>query len=312
LALAALAALALSAAGCGGPLPPADPFYLGSAKDSLSRGNHWYLRGCFREAARFYDEALASARLSDSVVHMVMSLNALGAVRLAEGNLGAAAALLDEAAELSRSDPAMPELPAVLGNLGTLAWRAGRRSDALGFWEDAASRAQAAGLSPAVHLASLARARLGEGAPAEAAFADALERARASLEHPGTPPAARADVLNLLARDAYRRGLLEESRSFLSQALEIDRHEENQAGLAEDLELSAKLQGAAEDFPAAASSLERAFYLRAALKDREGTRRVLSALRELRLSAGLPKSLERIEAVARDPELFSPMDDRCP
>jgi tetratricopeptide (TPR) repeat protein len=311
LALLALA-LAPALAGCGGPLPPDDPFYLRSAKDDLSRGNHWYLRGCGREASRFYSEALASARLSDSVPHIVMALNAMGAVRLSEGRNGEAAALLEEAAELSRADPGNPGLPAVLGNLGTLAYRSGRREDALAFWEDAAVRARARGESPAQHLASLARAHLDSGGAEAPAFREALSRARAALDSPGTPPAARADVLNLSAREAHARGDASAARADLDQALAIDRKEENQSGLAEDLELAGAVLSASGDQAGAASALERAFYLRAALGDRDGAKRALAALRAGHKAHGLPKGMEAVEAVAKDPKLFDPLAERCP
>jgi tetratricopeptide (TPR) repeat protein len=242
-----------------------------------------------------------------------MALNALGAVSLSDGDLGRAAALLEEAAELSRSWPGSPELPAVLGNLGTLAWRAGRREDAMGFWEDAARRAEGRSESPAVHLASLARALLQEGGGGPGpAFREALARAEASLAHPGTPPPARADVLNLLARDALLRGDRAAARSRLAEAAEIDRRGEDQAGLAEDLELAGELSEAEGDWAGAASSLERAFYLRAALGDRDGMRRALDGLRSALAAGGLPRSLEAVEAVWRDPSLFDPLKDRCP
>jgi tetratricopeptide (TPR) repeat protein len=270
------------------------------------------LRGCGREAARFYGEALTSARLSDSVAHIVMALNALGAARLAEGDLAAAAGLLDEAAELSRSEPGNPEIAPVLGNLGTLAWRAGRRDDALEFWEDAASRASSGNESPAVSLASVARSKLADGPSPGPGFAESLARAAAAAGHPGTPDSAKADVLNLRARDALMGGRPDEARAFLAGALEIDRRLENQGGLAEDLEMAAALASASGDWAGAASSLERAFYLRAALRDRDGMGRVMGALRTLNRDRGLPKTLAPMEAVQRDPSLFNPMEERCP
>ncbi|MDR1039301.1 MAG: tetratricopeptide repeat protein [Deltaproteobacteria bacterium] len=324
LALATLIAALAALASCGGPLPPEDPFYLGSAKDDLSRGNHWYLRGCTREAARFYGEALTDARLSDSVPHIVMALNALGAARLAQGDLAAAAGLLDEAAGLSRSDPSNPELSAVLGNLGTLAWRAGRHEDALAFWEDAAARATGRGENPSVYLASIARAALpggrgpgGTPRPSGAsgspeAFAAALERATASLELPGASESARADIRNLQARDALMRGDSSQARVWLNEALEIDRRLESQGALAEDLELEAELASDGGDSSGAAASLERAFYLRAALEDREGMRRILEALKTTARDGGIARDLAPLEAVMRDPALFSPFESRCP
>jgi tetratricopeptide (TPR) repeat protein len=311
--LACLAlALAASLSACGGPLPPEDPFYLGSAKDELSRGNHWYLRGCNREAARFYQEALTSARLSDSVPHIVMALNALGAVRLAEGDLGGAAGYLDEALGLSSSEPGNPELAAVMGNLGTLAWRAGRRPDALEFWEEAAARAASLGESPATYLASLARARVDASGAVTPEFRDALARAVTAAAEPGTPDTARADVLNLQARGALATGRAAEALTYLVQALEIDRRLESQSGLAEDLEIAAAIASETGDGAGAASSLERAFYLRAALSDNAGMARVMAALRASAAEHGLPKSLAPMERVMKDPKLFNPMEDRCP
>ncbi|MDR2200080.1 MAG: hypothetical protein LBR53_11640, partial [Deltaproteobacteria bacterium] len=180
-----------------GAVPPEDPFYLAEAKSSLARGHHWYQVGCYREAERFFSESLTNARLSDSVLHIVMSLNAKGASRLAAGDKSGAAAVLNEALELTTSEPGRPELPALLGNLGTLAYQAGRPEDARDFWSEASREAETRGESPAPYLASLARLSFERGDGE--AFKAALSSALSGLEDPSCPKSARADVLNLAA-----------------------------------------------------------------------------------------------------------------
>jgi tetratricopeptide (TPR) repeat protein len=108
-------------------MPPQDPFNLAHAKDSLNKGHHWYLRGCHREAIRFFDEGLAYARLSDAAPLIVMGHNSLGTALLAQGNLKAAAEKLAEALDLALTLPERPELDRVIGNLGALAFKAKKK-----------------------------------------------------------------------------------------------------------------------------------------------------------------------------------------
>jgi hypothetical protein len=115
-----------------------------------------------------------------------------------------------------------------------------------------------------------------------------------------------------MAREALARGDRAGAGGYLAQALEIDRGDENQAGLAEDLEMEGALRLESGDRAGAASSLERAFYLRAALKDSGGMKRILDGLSAFHRDYGVPKNLAPFRAVARDPSLFDPLGERCP
>jgi tetratricopeptide (TPR) repeat protein len=299
----------MAMAACG-PVPPRDPFYLAEAKDSLERGYHWFQVGCHKEAVRFFDESLVSARLSDNVPYIVMSLNAKGASHLARGDMAKAAPVLNEALELTLAEPGQPELPALLGNLGTLSYQAGRFDDAKGFWEKAAEEALPRGASPAPYLANLARLELAKGT--KESFSEALDLAMASAGNPNTPESAKSDILNMAAVRAMGRGDLSAASTYLESATAIDRKLENQSGLAQDLETRHELQSLQGDHPAAMQSLARAFYLRASLQDLPALKKDLALLREGNKAYGHPADLTPFEAIAKKPELFDPLKEYCP
>jgi tetratricopeptide (TPR) repeat protein len=181
---ALLAALILAGPGCGGPLPSPDPPNLAEAKDSLSRGNYWFGRGCYREAGRFFKEGEISARLSDEVRLIIKALNSQGAAALAQGDPDRAANFLAQALDLAQAQPGRPELDRILGNLAALARRLGRLEDAGELWRAAVQAAIQAGFSPATYQASLARLHLEAGrgedflALADQALTEARKAAR--------------------------------------------------------------------------------------------------------------------------------------
>jgi tetratricopeptide (TPR) repeat protein len=195
LARAVLAAVILAGSGCGGPLPPPDPPNLAEAKDSLSRGNYWFGRGCYREAGRFFKEGEISARLSDEVRLIIKALNSQGAAALAQGDPDRAANFLAQALDLAQAQPGRPELDRILGNLAALARRLGRPEDAGELWRAAVQAAIQAGFSPATYQASLARLHLEAGrqddflALADQALAESRKEARLPARPTARPPA---------------------------------------------------------------------------------------------------------------------------
>ncbi|MDR2406314.1 MAG: tetratricopeptide repeat protein, partial [Deltaproteobacteria bacterium] len=304
-----LSLLGLFLSGCG-PVPPVDPFYLGEAKSNLSRGNHWYQVGCYQEANRFFEASLISARLSDNVLYIVMSLNAQGATYLALKDLPKAAQVLNEAIELTTAEPTQPELPALLGNMGTLAYLAGRFDDARDFWRRAADVSVERGQSAGTYLSNLARMEYEEGNSAE--FERNLELAKLTLTDELTPKAARSDILNLAALQSMDRGDLSGALTLLEEATEIDRELENQAGLAQDLETRYVIHQREGNHALAAQSLSRAFYLRASLGDTKALKKDLGLLRESSKAHGHPENLAPFEAIAKKPALFDPLKEYCP
>ena len=301
-----LSALALS--GCGGPLPPKDPYHLGQAKDNLGRGNHWYQRGCPVEAIGWFQSGLEEARLADSVDLIVKALNALGAAYLRTGHLDQAALALETALDLSSAQPDRPELPTVWGNLGALAFQAGRLDAARVFWLSAIREAEAKGTSPALFHCDLARLALSRGDDGE--FKSRAAQALALSE--GASDSVKADALNLSAQSSLKDGNAAAAEAHLLEALELDRKGENQVGLAQDLEALAGIQASSGRSLEALASLDRAFFLWVALGDKAASRRVMGRLEELRAATNLPKSLKPYQDVIRNPKLFDPMERLCP
>jgi tetratricopeptide (TPR) repeat protein len=290
-----------------GPVPPQDPFNLAQAKDNLNKGHHWYLRGCHREASRFFGEGLAYARLADSVPLIVMSHNSMGAAFLAQGRLNEAAVKLSEALELSLSVPEHPELDSIYGNLGSLAFEAGRPKDAEEFWQEALNSAPPH--RQTVYLANLAR--LYKSQSREAEYLVRADQCLTASQTKGTAAAARADALALGAQVALDRGDSQLAETYLNEALNLDRETENPVGLAQDLELQAELQLAHGQIREGAQSLDRAFYLWAAVGHREAVTRVF-ALLEKTSRQGFPKELAHYLEVIKNPEAFDPLGQACP
>ena len=306
------AGVILATLGCGGPLPPLDPPNLAEAKDSLSRGNYWFGRGCYREAGRFFKEGEISARLSDDVRLIIRALNSQGAAALAEGDRDRAANLLAQALDLAQAQPGRPELDRILGNLAALAQGLGRAGDAEDLWLAAVRAAGEAGASPATYQVSLARLHQAAGRPGEfLALADqALAEARKGAEGPDFGPPEKlvlADALNLAGQAAMEREDKAAAERFFHEALALDRQMEYVPGLAQNTEALGSLEKAGE----AAGFLDRAFYLRLALGDDRGAARVLAALDKLSRDSEFSISLDVYQAALRNPAPYR-LDTRCP
>ena len=303
-ARAVLAAVILTTLGCGGPLPPPDPPNLAEAKDSLSRGNYWFGRGCYREAGRFFQEGEISARLSDDVQLIIRALNSQGAAALAEGDLDRAANFLAQALDLTQAQPGRPEVDRILGNLAALAQRLGRSDDAGDLWRVAIREATLAGASTATYQASLARLHLAAGQREE--FFDLADQARAAAARAGEKPAL-ADALNLAGQAALLREDPAGAEQLFHEALALDRQMEYTPGLAQDTEALGNLMVTLNRPEEAAGFLDRAFYLRLALGDSPGAARILAVLKNL----GTPVSLEGYQAALKKPAPYR-LDQRCP
>jgi len=295
--------------GCGGPLPPQDPFNLGEAKDSLSRGNYWYERGCFREALNFYQSGLESARLSDNILLVIRAQNSLGAAALAEGDQNAAGAYLEQALNITSGHPEQPELDKVLGNLGALAFQMNRPKDAEDFWLKAAQTAEDRKISAASYYCDLARLyldlqRIGD-------FNSMTDRALKAAEINPHDRFTLADAFNLAGHQAKIAGDPVKAEDYFRQALELDRETENTAGLAQDTEALGNLMIGLERYSEAAGYLDRAFFLWLAGNRDRNADRVLSVLQKLSKTHNHPQKIEPYQAARRDPAPHR-LSNQCP
>ncbi|MDR1578160.1 MAG: hypothetical protein LBT86_08065 [Deltaproteobacteria bacterium] len=292
-----------------GALPPQDPYNLRQAKDNLSRGNHWYQRGCHREAARFFSESLVYARLADHPALLVMAYNAKGAALLAQGQLDTAAQALYQALDLTMTLPNKPELDSVHGNMGSLAFKANRFQDAEQFWLEALKSAPEP--RKAIYLANLARLYQTENRPERVTYTE-LALTASGLKD--VPTFARADALALAAALAQERGETNLAWTYLNEALALDRQTENLPGLAQDLELAGQLQLAAGQIPEAAQNLDRSFYLWAALGNqtgRDGVNRLYGLLQQTH-KQGYPRIIDQYQQIHAHPQSFDPLAETCP
>ena len=303
-----LAAVLLTVAGCGGPLPPPDPHNLAGAKDSLSRGNHWYGLGCYLEAERYYVEGLDFARMSDDVLLIIRAQNSLGAAALARGEVNLAATHLEQALGSCQAQPDEPELDKILANLGSLAFKLGRLDDAGEFWGRALEVAENRGQNPAPYLCDLARLQLAKNNRTE--FLELTARALASTEnYPDRQ--VRADALNLAGQAALLDDRLEEAEGLYRQALELDRKTENTTGLAQDTESLGLLMIRLERPREAAGFLDRAFFLWLAMGDDQKAGQTLAVLQQLSKERGFPKKLTVYQEARRNPAPFR-LTKQCP
>lgn len=297
------------AAGCGGPLPPQDPFNLGEAKESLSRGNHWYERGCYQEALTFYHSGLESARLSDNVLLIIRAQNSLGAAALAGGDNNAAAAYLEQALNITSGHPGQPELDKILGNLGSLAFRLNRLKDAEDFWLQAARTAEEHSQSAAPYYCDLARLYLEMKRTDDFKnmAAQALETAQM---HPDDRTTL-ADALNLAGHQTRAAGDLAAAEDYLQRALSLDRETENSTGLAQDTEALGLLMIDLERYSEAAGYFDRAFFLWLAVNNDRNADRVLALMQNLSRQHRQPRKMEPYQAARRNPAPHR-LANQCP
>lgn len=295
--------------GCGGTLPPQDPFNLGEAKDSLSRGNYWYERGCFREALNFYHSGLESARLSDNILLVIRAQNSLGAAALAEGDKNAAAGYLEQALNITSGHPGQPELDKVLGNLGALAFQMNRPKDAEEFWLKASQTAEERQLPAASYYCDLARLYLEMRRVED--FNAMAAKALAAAEINPADQLTLADALNLAGHQAGIAGEHLKAEDYFKRALELDRSTENTTGLAQDTEALGNLMISLERYSEAAGYLDRAFFLWLAVNHDRNADRVLSVLQKLSTSHNHPRKIEPYLAARRNPAPHR-LSNQCP
>jgi tetratricopeptide (TPR) repeat protein len=263
------------------------------------------------EADRYFELGLEQARMADDVSLIVKGLNARGAVLIGKGDLNQAALILEQALEISMGQLERPELDSVLGNLGMLALKAKRPDDARDFWLKAIDEANGRSLNPILYHCNLARLERGLGNVT--AFQEQAQTALALTESElGATEAARADAFSLAALTSLEAQDETMAETYLTQALELDRKNENQSGLAQDLETLAGLQAKSDRPEQAAASLDRAFYLWVALGDRPAQERTLASLENLHQSSNHPKSIDVYRRVYRNPSSFDPINRLCP
>lgn len=306
--------LPLVVVGCGGPLPPPDPYNLAEAKDNLSKGNYWYDRGCYPESERYFAGGLESARLSDDVLLIIRAQNSLGAAALAQGELGAAGTYLEQALNVTTGHPDQPELDKVLGNLGALAFKMGKAKDAESFWKQAAEIAEERGLNAASYYCDLARLYLAGGRQEE--FGVMTDRALAAAEEAALVQsngyeAVLADALNLAGQKAGAAGETALAEERFLKALEMDRKVENTVGLAQDTESLGQLMIKLERYSEAAGYLDRAFFLWLAMSRDKEADRVLAELGRLSKGHKTPASVSPYQAARRNPGAHR-LTSQCP
>jgi tetratricopeptide (TPR) repeat protein len=293
-----------------GPMPPEDPFHLAESKDALGKGYYWYLRGCHSEALRFFNIGLEEARLADNVSLIIKSLNAMSVAMMGQSDLNSAALVLEQALNLSQAHQELYELDSIWGNLALLAFKANRFDDASQLWQQAVDQATKKGLNPTLYYCNLARLHLKEGSAEK--FRQQAALALASSKEPNANEIAKADALNLAAAVSIADGQLAEAETYLNQALELNRKNENQTGLAQDLETLAGLLTNLGRYQQAASNLDRAFYLWAALGNPEAQKRILTQIKDLSKKTGFPKNISPYQNVLANPNLFDPINRLCP
>lgn len=308
LCLITLSGLMLALSACG-PMPPEEPPYLAGSKDSLTRANYWYKRGCHEEAGHFYTEALNQARLSDRVTMIIKAQNGLGTNAMAMGKFNQAAAYLEKAWEISVAQPGQPELPQVLSNLGTLSYKIGRLKDAEDFWKKSQQAALDKQGDPSPALANLARLYQSQNQTAEfiKSAQDAFKHAQAHKN-----PDTTADAHNLMGQIALADGRQAEAIAHFEAALAIDRQLENQLALAQDLNFMGQALMAVGRHQEAFSHFDRAFYLWASQGDQKQMKAILNNITSIQKITGTPQKLAPYEEAIKNPQKAALSSGVCP
>jgi len=282
--------LSLFSACGGGANKKPDPELIAEAKSLATQGSYWYNRGCYSRAERYFFQALETSRLLDDLPGMIRGKNNLGAAALALGRYDQAGEYLHQALELNQTLGSSSEQSMILGNLAGLAFKVGRLEDAERFWREAVHVAEKdesqTGL--ALHLGNLGMLMRTTNRLEEAA--GLLERARSAALKAG-PGGISAGIHLQLGLLAQVQGRLTEAEGYIKTALQMDKEAENALGVAQDLEKLGLLFHQREMWTEAAATLDRAFYLYAALGDQAKVLMLYQWLQKNHAAGGRPESL---------------------
>lgn len=297
--IGAVLAWGMLAGGCGGRASTPEHHTVLEAKARLIKGQEWFVRGCPGEAELFFKEAVGAARLTDNQPLLVQAQNNLGAALTEEGRFSEAAQWLEKALNLALSLPGQPGAHQILNNLGTLAYQNGPAGRAEDFWRRALQAAQTPEAlkrndSPALPWINLARSSLARGDQEQARLYLGRLRAWPLTE------AEEALLLNLEGELAFQNHLYDEAQAKLERAAALNRKQARTRELARNLSFLGQISLKRGHGAAAASYLDRAFFLWAGLGDYQRAREVCRYLEESRLASGRPESLSLYLEVLRD------------
>jgi tetratricopeptide (TPR) repeat protein len=299
-----MVALLLTSPGCGGPQVKSEPVPVTQSQNLASQGSSWYQRGCYERAGTSFSQALTAARLIDDLEAMVRARNNLGVVALAQGRLDAAALHLERAQQLNRTAKSAPQASLIMGNLATLAFKAGRKPEAGELWQQAVVLAEQdpAHTGMILHLTNLAMLRIRQGRLDLAG--EVLGRARREVRRKGMErePAGLQLQMGLLHR---ARGDLAGAASLLQKALEMDRHAANSAGIAQTLMQLGRVQQELGQWKQAALTLDRSIRLYSVLGRQKKAAQVFELLKTNQEKSGRPADMEpyqrQVEAAGKGP-----------
>jgi tetratricopeptide (TPR) repeat protein len=243
-----------------------------------------------RRAEQYFYQALEASRLVDDVEGMVRAHNNLAVVAMAQGYYDEASGHLSRAQELNKPAKSAEEAPLILGNLGSLAYKLGRLEEAERVWREGltASEEDARHSGLVVNLNNLGMLLRQQGRMQEAEVM--LRRALSVGSENGQISAANTHFQ--LALLVQVRGDLAAAERHLSVALGLDKETEHTQGIAQDLEHLGILHQRQQAWDRAATELDRAIRLYAALGNSKKAEEVSKLLEANREASGMPESLE--------------------
>ncbi|HYA01826.1 MAG TPA: tetratricopeptide repeat protein [Syntrophobacteria bacterium] len=276
--------------GCAAPSDRRDSPRLTEARRLAVQGSTWYRQGCVKRAEEYFYQALEASRLVDDVEGMVRAHNNLAVVAIAQGYYDEASGHLSRALELNKSANSAGEGPLILGNLGTLAYKLGRLEEAERFWREALAASEDDARHPGrvVNLNNLGMLLRQQGKLQEADVM--LRRALSVGGENGQVSAANTNFQ--LALLAQTRSDLVTAERHLSVALALDKETEHAQGIAQDLEHLGILHQRQQAWDRAATELDRAIRLYAALGNTAKVTETLKLLEANREASGIPESVE--------------------
>ncbi len=276
--------------GCAAPSDRRDSPRLAEARRLAVQGSTWYRQGCVRRAEQYFYQALEASRLVDDVEGMVRAHNNLAVVAIAQGYYDEASGHLSRALELNKPAKVAEEGPLILGNLGSLAYKLGRLEEAERFWREALTASEEDARHPGlvVSLNNLGMLLRQQGRMQEAEVM--LRRALSVGSENGRVSAANTHFQ--LALLAQTRSDLVAAERHLSAALGLDKETEHAQGIAQDLEHLGILHQTQQAWDRAATELDRAIRLYAALGNSKKVEEVFKLLETNREASGIRESVE--------------------
>jgi tetratricopeptide (TPR) repeat protein len=275
--------------GCAGSAEKTKPSHLSAGMAEVTKGTGWYQKGCYKRSLEHFLKAHELFAVSDQLDGVAMSLNNIGNVYRALGEIKSALLFYDEALNIYRDMENFEETIQVLANRAAALIDENRLSDA----ERVLEQIEAIALQRKISLGSSHKIR-GILYLKKKEFAEAELALKRSLEVTSPENLFEFAAVNFaLGNLMIETGNYEKAEDYLTAALDADRESGLYSGIAGDLEALGLVYTRLNKHDLSAKFYKRCIQVYALLENAEKIRVVMEQLEKAAETAGVDTSITK-------------------